>query len=1192
MRSDTEFVTAYRKALASVDPATDDMDIERVRLFAQTELCLTFIRRYLPNESFRTVPFLMMGYPKLLNSRGEAETAVVTLRHLCVRFGSVSAWLDATSQYLRAPEAIRCHDISSDQVTLRKAAPKILQQTAERGLGQAVPWARRTLRIADPGEAIVVADRGRTKLAYKVPAFPAAKRSAIEHILTPRSANPPIRVSFADLIAIAERVDAREANVDWPKESLPPLRLAERLKKLQPKGIDGFFDGGVFTLDGAMHVVGMLSSGKSTLVMALLMALTLGGSGKRIAMLVSDTMQAATLAARLRRHGVKATVAASLLNRARHLDTIYWQRGLDPTGWSIESLGDLSEGFSTACPLDGHQEDLEIVAGGADAKRHFPDFTEKQCHRLYQKAVPDPELDAQNPDDIGDGGNAKSCPLWTCCPAQEQQRGLVDAQVAIMTPQAFVHITPDKWTIDRHITIPELLQYTADLVIVDEVDGVQKVLDDIFAPRSPIMGDAREVYAPSIGLRSSEALREKSGAQFRKPVNTKWQSNFFAFFRLIGTIYAILQNERESLTSFYENTPFTAGSILYALWRRRFEGTGAPADKMTFDNPEYEKEFLEVIKVAGAISHYSRRSSISEDEAAEGDNGPTFSDARFRAAADELRRVANETLVVDYYDALVSEIEEKLDGTLKVFNAIRDAGAPRRRLDRRANALALILATVTDLALSHYNWLIKTQPAVARDFDIDEGHLLSRTNSLLKHYRTLLPANPAGAAFGLFYDEPPNEKSSAMGGKLTLITHLGVGRHLLTHLHDLLASQGQAGPHVLMLSGTSWAGGSSRQTNPKTGKPMDASSPSFDVQVSVKGVLIQPKAELEAIKHSVFALVNVPDRSGKQIRVSGLTQKNRRANLAAIAEWFAARRDGFNRFEADWRKMTDRWATWDSRALEDRRRALLVTNSYADAAVTAEALMTSLEANGYSDWKVCCVVPDRADDGSTDPDGIRLTLARRMPRSLIERFGNEPEKTILVAPVQIVGRGHNILNRSGKAAISAIYFMHRLHPRPDDLAPTIGRLNRFAQERFDKGIRIEDAKDEKMSARARRMRYAATSIVKYALEAGRFGYRSLPTEFKAQFAWDMLTPIWQTVGRGIRGGCPVFIGFVDHAFAPQSFEGAGSGDTPESSALVQCLRQLEQAMDPIRNQSEYEVARLLYEPFHDALANTEGLRLG
>ena len=1194
MRSDRDFTAEYRKALAAVDPSTaDEMDIESVRTLAQTDLCLSYLYRYLPNDAVRAVPFLMMGYPKLLNGQANSRAAgaLATLRHLCSRFGSMSAWVDATVQYGRTSETLRCFDIRDQQAVPRNAAPEVLRSVLERWLERTVPWTQRTLLVADPGDAIVIADRGRTKLSYTIPPIPLEKKTVQKHALTPRASNPPIRVGMDELLAAAERVDKREAMADWPRESLPPLELVARLKKLQPQAVKGaFYDGKTFTLDGATHVVGMLSSGKSTLVLAMLFALTLGGSGKRIAMLVTDTIHAATLAARLRRHGVKATVLSSLRNRPKHLHGIHWQRGLDATGWSLASLGDVADGFSTACPLDGSQADAEVIEGAQRDEWRFPDFAEKQCHLIYQKSPPDEDEAGDDPDDVGENAKARSCPLWASCPAQEQQRATVHAQVVIMTPQAFVHIAPDKWTTENHLSIPELVQYAFDLVIVDEVDGVQKALDDVFAPRSPIMGDERNVYAPSIGLRSSEALRQRSGVQFRKPVNTKWQSNFFTFFRLIGVIYAILQNERESLKSFYENTPFTAGSILYDLWRRRNLAAGMSRDELTFDNPVFEREFLEVVKIAGAIKGYTRLSSITEDDAEQGDSaGPSFGVERFKAAAEALQNIARLTLVTDYYEALVEGVEDMLDGPLVVFKAVRADGPKRDRLDRRANALALLLAAVTDLGLSHYNWLIRTQSAVARDFDIDDGHLLGHANSLLKHYRTLLPANPAGAAFGLFYDEPSNEKRPAMGGRLTLISHLGVGRHLLTHLHDLLASEGQAGPHVFMLSGTSWAGGSNRRPNPKTGEPMDAASPSFDVQVSVKGVLVQPEAELEAIKHSVFALVNVRDDEARQIRISGQRQADRRTNLAIIAERFAARRDGLNRFEDDWRKMSLRWTKWSSTAIDNRRRALLVTNSYADAAVVADALAAALEANSYADWKVYCVARDRADDAAISDD-VRPTLARGLPRSLVERFGFEAEKAILVAPMQIVARGHNILNRDGRAAISTIYFLHRPHPRPDDLAPTIGRLNRFAQERFDKGVKGEAG--EGLATRARRMRHAANEIVRYGLEAGRFGYRSLPPEFKAQFAWDMLTPLWQTVGRGIRGGCPIFIGFVDYAFAPLSFEGGDRADSADSSALVQSLRQLEQAMDPKTNRTEYDVARLLYQPFHDALANTEGLRFG
>ena len=130
--------------------------------------------------------------------------------------------------------------------------------------------------------------------------------------------------------------------------------------------------------------------------------------------------------------------------------------------------------------------------------------------------------------------------------------------------------------------------------------------------------------------------------------------------------------------------------------------------------------------------------------------------------------------------------------------------------------------------------------------------------------------------------------------------------------------------------------------------------------------------------------------------------------------------------------------------------------------------------------------------------------------------------------------------------------------------------------------------DERLAQKARRMRYAATNIVRYSLYS-RGGYSELSAEYKAQFAWDMLTPLWQTIGRGIRNGCPVHIGFVDRQFAPLSFE--GKSDTPESSVLVQAIRQLELAMQS-GDGPDSEVPALLYRPFLDALLKTRGLNHG
>jgi len=347
--------------------------------------------------------------------------------------------------------------------------------------------------------------------------------------------------------------------------------------------------------------------------------------------------------------------------------------------------------------------------------------------------------------------------------------------------------------------------------------------------------------------------------------------------------------------------------------------------------------------------------------------------------------------------------------------------------------------------------------------------------------------------------------------------------------------------------------------------------------------LLQPDAELTAIKRSSFALVHLNDSKGGQIRVSGLPEKARREALASIAERLGARRDDSNILEDNWRRAEQLWSPED---VCDRRRALFVTNSYSDSVIVADSMLYALEGHGYTDWSVLCLTRDRGDDGKS-ADVHRPLRARPLPRSLVETFGLMPERSILVAPLQSIARGHNILNRSDRAAISTIYFLHRPHPRPDDLAPIIGRLNRFAMHQFDKAdMNLPDIETARVSVRARRMRHAATHIVRHSLDS-RSGYSGLPVEYKAQFAWDMLTLLWQTVGRGIRRGCPVFAGFVDKQFAPRSFEGAK--DSAASSVIGQAIKQLEEAMEPRRGPVEHRVAQLLYAPFYAALCKTRGL---
>lgn len=1186
MRAVSDFTRAHAKLLRSILPDSG-LDAEATASLARVELCLRYVGLHLEGRDVAAVPHLLLGYDGLAASFATGEGALrhlANLRHVASRLGAVAAWNEALRAHGAAHQALRCHEVSDGRVVVRRTAnPKLLAHL-DATLEGPVAWEEQRVSPAEPGEFRVRANRNQSVLAYSVP--PVEVPPPDRYAFAGRPRHAPIHLSMADLIDAAHRVDAREASPDWP-DGIRPLSLARRLAEVRLEGTaQGFWDAasGYLTLDGVTHLVGMLSSGKSTLVWGLLFGLTLDRPRPhRIALMATDTVQAAAYATRLGLHGVSATVLSSARRRDRHLEGIHWQQGNTPGGATLQNLGEAVEGFGTACPLDGFQAEARVVQGIVrGGNRDFPALDEKPCHALQPVHAPPEEGERKHDGPVDDDADERrSCPLWSRCPLQSQQRDAVKASVLILTPEAFAHMAPDRWVSGRRITIPELLQFEADVVLVDEVDAVQKRLDGVFAPLSPIMGDERDVFAPFVGRQTSEALRKRSGAQFRNPVNTRWQSNFFNFFRLVGVMYGLLQSEEEALAPFFGDGPFTAGSLLHDLRRLRHRRDGT-------EGGSADAEFLQVASVAAGIA----RAAMSEEDgdSAGADRAAAALAPEFRAAAEALGRCALAVFRADDYRPPVEALLRELDGPLAPFEAAGARQSRRETLSREANALVLLLAVTADLVLWHYHWLVRLQAAVARDLGMEDGALFGAAANLGKHYRTVIPANPAGSLFGLQYDPPRGPDRNLRGGRLTLVNHLGVGRHLLCHLHDLLAHEGQAGPHVLLLSGTSWAGGGIVRSFPARRPGGDAviaevASPVYDVQVPVKGVLRQPDGEVEAVGRSIFRLMPFMNAgaSGKPasaLRASGLPQPVRRQSLSDMTRRLAEKRDLTNTFEQVWDEME---ARWPDGSMADRRRAMLVVNSYADAQAVSVALAAALPPSREAPWHVRCLVPDRDDPEVGFPDGLRD--ADRLPRAVVERFGETPERSVLVAPLSVVARGHNILNGHGKAAISTIYFLHRPHPRPDDLSSAVGRLNRYAIDRFDR--RVDPSRYDGLADCARRMRFGATAIVREAMD-NRGGFSTLPPHLKASFAWDLLTPLWQAIGRGIRGGVPVFVGFVDRQFAPGSMDGAAP-DTPDSSALVLARDELRRAVNPGSNPDGHGVAARLYGPFLDALSRTEGL---
>ncbi|MFG2836396.1 hypothetical protein ACGFYE_15540 [Streptomyces zaomyceticus] len=431
--------------------------------------------------------------------------------------------------------------------------------------------------------------------------------------------------------------------------------------------------------------------------------------------------------------------------------------------------------------------------------------------------------------------------------------------------------------------------------------------------------------------------------------------------------------------------------------------------------------------------------------------------------------------------------------------------APSRMLTRRTELARLLIAGIWAARVTTSYFELSAMQETLR-----EVMPLSMGGSVLAHQphpelRTLVPELPMGNMMALQWT--PSRKGS--GGSLDVLWLRGVGRWLLYHLHDMLACEGVEGPHVLLTSATSY----------------DPYSARYHIDIVPSLILREPPECADALRASRL-LFRPRRRPGHErgVYVSGAGGRQARQNAV--------------------RTMTDAVCTPDPGATmslleqalqsadEDRRRALFVVLSTQDAETSAHYMNTRTTVTA------CHVVPDSRPPG---PYGLAHRRIAEFPST---------HATVMVAAEGSVGRGHNMLNARGVAAIYPIFYLTRLHPPPDDLSFPLAVLNSQAMVRLLDPVRCDvPGANPTLEVRALIRRAHAT----WGGMMGRpLTFRTLPTEdLRRAFVADQFHSFYQTIGRGIRGNVPVRVYLLDAAFAPRAADPRDSAlDTERTSVLI------------------------------------------
>ncbi|CAO3356201.1 pPIWI_RE_Z domain-containing protein [Azospirillum palustre] len=1222
------FLQAYAQKLRACGYATGSAGPSRreVKPLAMIELVCLFVSRHVPGYPIDDALDLMSGYDRVVGVPGTpaARRDYANLRHLCIDLFSTSAFREALRRHRVMPAPhLMCFDTSGGAARPKSPCPAGLLAILERALRECPPYEGTRLVVGTRDrsyETFLRATNGVEVVAgVAVPDLPGLDaridgRARLAGSRPRRTAPVVIELAEAEIKAACREADAREADPSWPR-LLPRLNLVDRWDEVTAVNVSekGFRTAEGYRLSGRCHVVGMLSARKTTFAWAVTFAVLRQNPKARILVFAKDTVTASAMATRLTAHGIAAVELTSIRRRPVHLRAIH-QHTAQFAGSTLGDEGVYVGGMPTGCVLLGFQPDKPTVLRGKSADAVWPEL--RDVPRRLCGGLTIPGQDA-----------ARACPYWVDCGLHHQHRSAPTAQVVLMTPPSFVLTRPDPWIcpedegngLERPLWM-EAVQDGFDLVIADEADAIQRWFDTIFS-RDVVLMDAGSTNWSVFHKGSTiESFASVSGAPFRKRQNHQFCDLDGRLTDMIGRVYHVIEAGENAWLKWALSRRATTGSALMIqyFWQGRPK---AEVDRMLAAGVTESAVIASVSQLMDTLSTFAQPDSFRGDFSVRAGGridlkrpaaalaALVYEVKEIGACQDLLLRVS-EILRddIDLLDEVIATmIAPALDGVLKPFAwRLRERNGPRERAAALC-AQDIVFALFCEELLSTFATHVILADATADEFGTESSRVETVGVGNLRRYRNLLPANPSGAVYGLRY-EPPPEDAPERGGRLSVFSTFGPGRHIPLHLHEAREPEGQCGPAVLILSGTSWAGGSIRDEREVTAPDgtsrtvlIDAAAPIYDIQAPVDAILIPPKGEIDAMLGSIVSFARMPVvresggvRTLGQVRMSGADPERKKEVLDHIARQLGEASGGQNLFERNWEAAGKEWGEG---LVEGRRRALCVTNSYADALHFADRLTESL-GFAQGDWKVFVAIPD------DDSDEL-FRMPRRaipLPRSLMEDFGTSPERSVLVAPMSVIDRGHNIVvphvlpdgRTRMRAAIASVYFLHRTHPRPDDIEPVVARLNRFAVEMHDNGLDLTSPVHERAARRtahmtpaghrsAVAMRLAARDLY-YEAMAWRVGFSTLREEEKAQFAWNWLTSFWQTVGRLVRGGVPAQVILVDAAFAPGFFGSGRGADDRNTSVILRALYELERA-----RLREPRVTDLLYRPLLEILRKAERL---
>ncbi|MER8231457.1 hypothetical protein [Streptomyces sp. NPDC094049] len=1130
--------------------------------FCQVELGLYLHEKFLPGTPAGSAWVLFSGYG-FAEAYGaplppDAERTLRVARYSLWTLRRSRAWREALDRYQQVDARARAYDVPDTEAPAVRREISVASDrfdVYDQLLRVAPPLAGKPLPVAGPGLHTFAVSR--SLAVVDLPVVPHTPVIAHDLDMPPAGDGEPLRFSKKELEGTAADMDAIHARSGKGKAP----RWVERLDafELSVKE-DGAFHKArdfEFTIDRIQHLLGIVGAGKSTL--RDIIAVHLARLGLRTTIVVTDVAEVLKLVElyNLYTDGAAAPVLGSS-GRERHAQRLH--RRLAGRG-EHRLLAHDDPAFTylgTSCVLNDRRQ-------GTTALTEPLAFGEAPCVRLRPPRNPR----RASPDAVKSPWQKVllSCPYWSFCPRHHGSRALVDAHIWVTTPGGLIDASPPRAQNGERIRYLELACRRSDLVIIDEADRVQMQLDQIFAPASVLASDQDKGLVDEL---SRHKIRELA-ASGRTQLSERDVETFSAALNTVTAatdrLYAMLVSDYD-LRCWVRTGYFSAWTLQIGLLDERYP---LPEDS----GPDHE--------------HHEPREALGKLIDAFRDN--PFGDRARRAEKDfshltvllnellhtgspeitrlRLLQVMDDVFQLDdaHMDSRRKAYEEELDAWKRRQaeaprkKAVRGGRAPgtaagtvprspedwRKELATRFEFTLLLSALEPRLAMINAMW-----PRVEAALSLGYNEMYRRPLD----YGPMVPEAPMGNVLGFQFNVPGEDDGGVRSGELTFFRCSGVGRELLRAIPYLASVDDRPGAHLLLMSGSSWAGESGR----------------YHVRVPV-GVVIEPLSEVtERIAVESEMRFEFIDDGDEKLRLSGTDPEHRPEKLRRIARYLGEGEGADD--TSDGGPLQRELGKLPS----GRDHILLLVGSYAEARVVADELH-----NLHPRWhdNVLCLVSDD-EDLAPEEEFPSVHQARALRRGDVEHL-RDLDADVLVAPLLAVERGHNILNKGDEAAIGTVYFLARPNPHPDDLYQAVHAVNDWIVRAItgdDFGSLVRNAPSIEKGAdevrRAARSRWY--QVLAHSMAWSRLG------DERERVTWDMLVLMWQVIGRLVRGGVPARVVFVDVAFAPHTGVGDKRLDTAESSLLHSVLDVLEPYFEGDSKPAEERfIAQALYGPLRTML---------